>query len=48
MDIFKSIIVVVALLIIFVSMQNKKVPKGIIEWAFIISGFVILISNLIK
>lgn len=48
MYLFKSIIIIMAFLIIFISIRMKKIPGGIMEWAFIISAFVILISIFTK
>lgn len=48
MYLFQSIIIIMTFLIIFTSIKMKKFPKGLIEWAFIISTFIILISYLTK
>lgn len=37
-----------AFVIIFLSVKMRKIPKGIIEWMFIIGAFAILINGLVK
>lgn len=42
--IFEIIIVALCLFVIKVSIQNRKLPKGILEWLYIINTILILIK----
>ena len=45
---FKAIIVIMAFLIVFISVKTKQFPKGIIEWIFLMSAFIVVISDFYK
>lgn len=40
---FQCIVVAMALFVILISIKNRKIPRGLIEWIFIIGAFVIMI-----
>ena len=44
----QCVIVAMGLFVILISIKEEKIPKGLIEWLFIIGAFVILIIWLVK
>lgn len=44
----QSIVVAVALFIVLISIREEKIPKGIIEWLFIIDAFILIIIWVVK
>lgn len=45
---FQSIVLGMALFIILLSIKMQKIPRGLIEWIFIIGAFIILIIWAVK
>lgn len=44
----QCIVVAMALFIILISIKERKIPRGIIEWLFIIGAFIIIVIWAVK
>ncbi len=44
----KFAIVAMAIVIVYVSIEERKVPAGLLEWLFLIGAFIVIISSLIR
>ena len=44
----REAIVAIAIVIVYVSVKERKVPAGILEWLFLIGAFIVIISSLIR
>lgn len=45
---FQCIVVAMGLFVILISIKERKIPRGILEWLFIIGALVIMIIWAIK
>ena len=44
----QCIVVAMALFVVLISIKERKVPKGLVEWLFIIGAFIIMIICRVK
>ena len=42
----QCIVVAMAVFVILISIKERKVPKGLLEWLFIIGAFIIMVLNI--
>lgn len=45
---FQCIVVAMSLFIILISIKERKIPEGLLEWCFIIGAFAVMIVWAIK
>lgn len=45
---FQCIVVAMALFVVLISIKERKIPRGFLEWLFIIGAFMIIIIWAVK
>lgn len=45
---FQCIVVAMALFVVLISIKERKIPRGLLEWLFIIGAFMIIIIWAVK